>query len=82
MSSPDPNLADLPRRVDRRGAAEIITKNYFPVSARTLERAPLTWRHVNGKAICETAEALEWARAKLDGAAPIRGGRRRLPEAA
>ena len=82
MSLNTPNLADLPRRVDRRGGAALVERYFFPVSPRTLERAALTWRHVNGKAVVETAELFKWASAKLDAAAPIRGGRRRMSEAA
>lgn len=71
-----PNLSDLPRRVDRRRAAELVTRHHFPVSHRTLEVWPLTWRHVNGYAVCDTAELFAVAQAKLDAAPPIRGGRR------
>lgn len=72
----DPDLRDLPRNVDRRRGAEIVTKYVFPVSHRTLEAWPLKIRHVNGKAIIETVELLAVARAKFDAAPPIRGGRR------
>jgi hypothetical protein len=71
-----PNLDDLPRRVDRRAAAELVTSRYFPVSHRTLEAAPLSWRHLNGKALVETAELFAWAEAKVAASTPIRGGRR------
>jgi hypothetical protein len=66
----------LPPRVGRRDAAALIQRHFFPVSHRTLERAPLTWRHINGKALVETTELFQWARAKLAEATPIRGGRR------
>lgn len=72
---PQPDLSLLPPRVDRRTGAELVTRFYFPVSHRTLEAAPLMWRRVNGKAVCETAELFAWAQAKLDAAPPIRGGR-------
>ncbi len=71
----DPDLRDLPRNVDRRRGAEIVTKFVFPVSYRTLEAWPLKIRHINGKAIIETAELLAVARAKFDAAPPIRAGR-------
>lgn len=67
--------SDLPRRVDRRAAADLVTNRFFPVSHRTLEAAPLTWRHVNGKALVETTELFAWAEAKVAAATPIRGGR-------
>jgi hypothetical protein len=71
------DIADraLPARVDRKVAAEIVTRLYFPISKRTLEAWPLTWRHLNGKAICETNELLAEAQSKLDAAVPYRGGR-------
>jgi hypothetical protein len=77
---PDAKFGDaadrvLPARVDRKVAAEIVTRFYFPISKRTLEAWPLTWRHLNGKAICETDELLAEAQSKLDAAVPYRGGR-------
>ncbi len=70
------DLAELPARVDRRTGAALISKRYFPVSPRSLESWPVTWRRVNGKAIGETAELFAVAQSKLDAAPPIRGGRR------
>ena len=67
----------LPCRVDRRAAAELVTRLLFPVSHRTIEAWPLNARLVNGKAIIETVELLDYARAKLDAAPVIRGGRKR-----
>jgi hypothetical protein len=73
---------DVPVRVDRRAGAEILTRYLFPVSHRSLEAWPLTWRHVNGKAVVETAELFAVAQAKLDAAPPIRGGRRQSMQVA
>jgi hypothetical protein len=73
------DLTDLPRRVDRNTAAELITRHYFPVASRTLEVWPLTWRLVNGKAVCETAELFAVAQAKLE-AAPLIPSVRRRPQ--
>ena len=70
-------LPPSPVRVDRRAAAELVTRLFFPVSPRTVEAWPLIVRHVNGKATLETAEVLAFAQAKLDAAPPIKGGRRR-----
>lgn len=67
---------DLPTRVDRKTGAELVTQHLFPVSHRTIEAWPLVWRHVNGKAVVETAELFAFAQSKLDAAPPIRGGRR------
>lgn len=71
-----PNLEDLPVRMNRRDAAAFVSRYYFPVHHRTLERAPLIWRHVNGYALVETGDLIAWASAKVEAAAPIRGGRR------
>lgn len=69
-----------PRFIDRRRGAQLVSERYFPTSHRTLETWPLTWRHVNGRALCELAELFSVAEAKLAAAAPIRGGRlARLP---
>lgn len=70
------DLATLPKRVDRRAAAELVSRLYFPVSHRTVEAWPLVTKRVNGKAIVETRDVLAYAKAKLDAAPPIRGGRR------
>jgi hypothetical protein len=70
-----PNLAELPVHCDRRTGAELIKRFYFSVSPRTLEAWPLPTRRVNGKAIYVTAELLAYARAMLDAAPTIRGGR-------
>ena len=48
----------LPKHSDKRDGAEVISKHLFKVSHRTLERWPLEWRHVNGKAVTPTAELL------------------------
>ena len=74
MSKPD--LAAYPERMDRRQGAAFVTKHYFPVSARSLEVWPLTWLHVNGKAVAATTEYSAVAEAKLAAATPIRGGKR------
>lgn len=80
---PDPADIQLqPVRVDRRAGAALVTQHFFPVAHRTLEAWPLTWRHVNGKALAETAELFAIARAMLDAAPPIRGGRRAARKAA
>ncbi len=73
MSRPD--LAAYPVRLDRNGGAAFITKYFFPVSPRSLETWPLTWLHVNGKAVAATAEYAAVAEAKLAAATPIRGGK-------
>jgi hypothetical protein len=72
---PEIDLSQYPPRVDRRKGAALVTKIFFPLSYRTLEAAPLTWRRVNGRALVETSELFAWAAAKVAAALPIRGGR-------
>jgi hypothetical protein len=78
----DFDLSELPRRTDRNTAAELVTKFFFPVANRTLEVWPITWRYVNGKAVCETAELFAVAQAKLDAAPLIPSVRRRSSQTA
>ena len=65
--------ARWPVRVGRRVAAEIVTDHFFPVSHRTLERWPLRWRRVNGRALVETADLLAEAQRRVDEAPQIMG---------
>ena len=58
----------LPRHVDRRTAAEIVSRHYFPINSRTLERWPLTWRMINGRGVCETSALIGLAQEMLDAA--------------
>ena len=67
------NINDLPARLDRRTAAKVITRYFFPISHRTLETWPVRWRLVNGKALAETAEILAFAERKLADAVSLRG---------
>ena len=64
----------FPVRVSRRTAAQIVTVHYFPVSYRTLERWPVTWRRINGRALVDTGELLAEAQRRVDLAPAIRGG--------
>jgi hypothetical protein len=67
---------NLPARVCRRMAAQIVTRIFFPVSHRTLERWPVTWRRINGRALVDTSELLAEAQRRLDEATAIIGGHR------
>jgi hypothetical protein len=71
-----PERSELPVRVDRETAAKLLTQYYFRTHRRSLERWPLTWRLLNGRAHCETAELFALAEAKLAEAPPVMGGRR------
>jgi hypothetical protein len=68
------DLSDLPRRMDRRLAAQVLSDHFFPISPRTLERWPVTWRRINGRALCETSELLAEAQRRVDTAPAILGG--------
>jgi hypothetical protein len=70
-----PDLSVLPVRVDRETAAKLLTKYYFRTHRRTLERWPLGWRMLNGRAHCETAELFAIAEAQLNAAPVVMGGR-------
>jgi hypothetical protein len=71
-----PDLSTLPVRVDRKTAAELVTRHYFPSTTRAVEIWPLDWRLVNGKAVCETVDLFAVAQAKLDAAPLTRTARR------
>jgi hypothetical protein len=68
---PQSDLDKLPVRVPRNVAAELVTRYYFKTSPRTLERWPLTWRKLNGRAHCYTHDLLAIAEAMLAGASPL-----------
>lgn len=73
--TPEGTTPNLPARIDRKRGATLITDRFFPISHRTLEKWPLIWRHVNGKATCDTNELLAMAQARLDAAPPLLGGK-------
>lgn len=64
----------LPKRVDRKVGAQLVSQHYFPISPRTLECWPLTWQRLNGRALVETAELLCEARRRVSEAPRVRGG--------
>ena len=67
-------LATLPARVPRDDAASLVTRHFFRVSGRTLERWPIMVTVVNGRAHIETSELFQVAQEMLDRAARVRGG--------
>jgi len=71
-----PDLDELPVRVPRDVAAQLLTRYFFETSPRTLERWPLRWRRLNGRAHCETRELFALAEAMLSAAPVIAGGSR------
>jgi hypothetical protein len=71
-----PDLPTLPKWVDRRTGADLVSRLLFPTTPRALETWPVTWRLLNGKASCETAELLAVAQAKIAAAPLTRTARR------
>ena len=71
-----PELSELPVRVPRDVAAALVTKYFFKTSPRTMERWPVTWRQLNGRAHAETAEIFEHATSVLEAAPVVMAGRR------
>jgi hypothetical protein len=51
----------VPEYLDRSELAKLLSKQLFPVSARTLRRWPLTVTFVNGRALHNVGEALAYA---------------------
>ena len=71
-----PDLAELPIRLSRDTAAKLLSRYFFEVSPRTLERWPVAWRHLNERAHAETAALFAHAEAMLAAAPPVMGGRK------
>ena len=69
-------FASLPTRVPRAEAAALVTRYFFRVSPRTLERWPVVVMVVNGRAHIETDELFRVAQGMLDRTARVRGGSR------
>jgi hypothetical protein len=74
--SPIPDLAELPVRQTREDAAAFLSKYYFKTSPRTLERAPLVWRRLNGKAHVETTDLIAYGESVVAAAPAVAGGRK------
>ena len=71
----EPDFDALPPNTYRKEAPAVIKKHTGEVvSHRSLERWPLQWKRVNGKAITPTRELLAEAKRRLDTAPVIRGG--------
>ena len=71
-----PDFGDLPQRVDRKAGAALLTFHFFPIAARTLEKWPIAWRMLNGRATCRTRELFAVAKAKVDAAPTLPSIRR------
>jgi hypothetical protein len=73
-------LASLPVRVPREEGALLISRYFFAISPRTLERWPVHWRLLNGRAHGATRELFAHAAKLLAAAPPIMGGRQRAAD--
>lgn len=73
-------IENAPRYVNRRAGSALVTRLLFPVSYRSLEVWPLSWRLVNGHAVTDTRELLIEAYRRFAAAPLVRGGRRKSPE--
>jgi hypothetical protein len=71
----------LPKNIDRRRGAEVITQHLFRVSHRSLEVWPVAVRFVNGRNQMNTRELLQVAWARLNAAPKVMRGRRRAEHA-
>jgi hypothetical protein len=67
-------LSTLPVRVPRDEAARLVTRYYFKVSRRSMERWPVRWWRLNGYAHVETAELFAEAEARVAATTPVMGG--------
>jgi hypothetical protein len=67
-------LKELPPRVTRKRGASLVRQHFFETSERTLERWPLAFRTINGRAHAETAELFVVAHRKLMAAPRIMAG--------
>jgi hypothetical protein len=68
------DLSGQPVMLNRKAAAALITRLFFPVAAKTLERWPVAVRHVNGRAMIDTREIVAFAAAKIAAAPVFAGG--------
>jgi hypothetical protein len=70
-------IEELPKNIDRRRGAAIITHHLFSVSHRSLEVWPVAVHFANGRNQMCTRELLEVAWARLNAAPKLMSGRRR-----
>ena len=69
----DDLIASLPTRVPRAEAAALVTRYFFRVSPRTLERWPVAWRRLNGRAHADVIDLFAVAAAMVGKSCAIRG---------
>lgn len=71
-SGPFGMLSGLPVRVPRSEAAELVSRYFFKVHPRSLERWLLPVRVINGRAHIDTADLFAEAQRRLDAADVVR----------
>jgi hypothetical protein len=77
---PEPDPDKMPIRYgDRQQLSQIHTKYWGKLSPRTLEKWPLDWRIVGGRAVSPVSEFIAEAQRRFDAAPVIRGGRGHYP---
>lgn len=64
--------------ITRREAAELISREYFPIRPKTLEKWPLTVRRVNGRALLDVGELRAFCTAKIKAAPKYRSAGRKV----
>lgn len=71
----EPDLDKMPIRYgDRQQLAQIHNRYWGKLSHRSLEKWPLTWRIINGRAVGPVSEFITEAQRRFDAAPVIRGG--------
>jgi hypothetical protein len=70
------DLDALPRRLDRKDGAALITQHFFKVAPRSLERWPLREVYVNRRVMLETSQLIAEAERRLAAAGPAPDQRR------
>jgi hypothetical protein len=70
---PDPDRMPI-MHGDKRQLAEIHNRYFGPLSPRSLERWPLSWRKYNGRNISSIPEFIAEAKRRFEAAPLIRGG--------
>lgn len=74
-NKPPPPSLPPDQLLNRRAAAELATKEFFPVSVRTIERWPLAWQRRNGRVYCRAEDLREFLKRRLEEAPWLQGGR-------
>lgn len=69
-------MSEVPRFIDRRTAAALVSARLFPVSNRTIERWPLATRRIHGRALLDREEVFAYAETLIQKAQPVKQANR------